>query len=81
MNICFVPIPYPLLVLSHIKFGLCYIGSVPFPINIGLLFNVVEPVPPKETGKVPDATFGALIAFFKAKAFKSIVTLFETSSN
>ncbi len=58
LNNCVVPIPNPLLILFHIKFGLCNSGFDPFSINIWLLFNVVELVPPKETGKVSDATQG-----------------------
>ena len=58
--------PNPLLVLFHMKFGLCDIAFVPFPINIWLLFNVVVPIPPNETGKVPAVTFDAFNEFFNA---------------
>ena len=61
---CVVPIPKPLLLLSHIKFDVCNSGLVPFPINICPAVKDVEPVPPKETGKVPAVTFDAFNAFF-----------------
>ena len=49
---------------------------MPFPINICPAVKDVEPVPPKETGKVPAVTFDAFNALFKAYADKSILILF-----
>ena len=55
-----------LVLLSHDKLLDWYIAFVPFPIKIWLLFNVVVPIPPKETGNVPDVTFDAFKLLFNA---------------
>ncbi len=53
-------------VIPYIRFGDCNNAFVPFPINIWLLFNVVVPKPPKETGGVPNVTLDAFKLFFNA---------------
>ena len=55
------PLPLPtkleadkvLLVLFHVRFGDCKIDVAAFPINIWFDVNVVVPIPPRGTGKVP----------------------------
>ncbi len=44
----------------------CNIGFVALPINIWSAVEVVEPVPPKETGRVAYVTFEAFDKFLKA---------------
>jgi hypothetical protein len=63
---CDVPIPNPLLLISQINLSDCNNGLFPFPINIWFCDKFVVPIPPKETGKVPDVTLDAFNAFFKA---------------
>jgi hypothetical protein len=43
-----------LLVLFQVKFALCKILVVAFPINIWFAVKVVVPIPPREMAKIPE---------------------------